>query len=360
VAGLIRIGLALAFFTWLPLALLTLIPYPPAAEPSLPFILSVGTHVRLLGAIPLLFAAEAMFDLRVREAIRLMVETRLVPEHQRSRLNGWLQQATALRDAWHVEATLLLLTVVLIAWGFRQDLSVAIPSWRTTTGGHRTAAGWWYGAVAIPVFQFLFLRWAARMLIWWQLLWRMGRLDLRLIPTHPDRAGGLGVLGVAQMALLPITLSYTAILVGTFAEEIRYAGARVESYVLPLTGIVAAGALVVAVPLLRFTMRLMDVRQRGLLEYSALATTYARAFDDKWLRQAAPPTEPLLGSPDVQSLADLASSYEVITRMRPLPLSPVQVMAIVVFPALPAVPLLLFVAPFDELILRGLRTLLHV
>jgi hypothetical protein len=360
VAGLVRIGLALSFFTWLPLAVLTLIPSAPASEPSLPFMLSVGTHVRLLIAIPLLFVAEAMFDVRVREAIRLIVETRLVPEHQRTRLIGWLQQAMTLRDAWHVEAALLLLTIVLVVWGFRQDLSAAIPSWQITTGGQRTAAGWWYVVVAIPLFQFLFLRWCARMLIWWYVLWRIGQLDLHLIPTHPDLAGGLGVFGVAQMALLPITLSYTAILVGTLTEEIWYAGARVQDYVLPLTGIVAAGALVVALPLLRFTVRLFDVRQRGLLEYGALATTYVRAFDDKWLRPGAAPAEPLLGSADVQSLADLASSFGVIKRMRALPLSPIQALAILILPALPAVPLVLFVAPFDELILRGLQTLLHL
>ena len=358
--GLIRIGLALAFLTWLPLAFLTLIPYAPAAEPSLPFMLSAGTHVRLLVAIPLLFAAEAMFDVRLREAMRLIVDTRVVPAHQRSRLSGWLQQAMALRDAWYVEAAVLLFAIVMVTWGFRQDLSVAIPSWRTTTGGVRTAAGWWYGCVAIPVFQFLFLRWCPRMLIWWYLLWRIGQLDLHLTPTHPDYAGGLGAFGVAQMALLPITFGYTGILAGTFAEEILYGGAQIADYVLPLTGIIAAGAVVLCAPLLRFAPRLIDVRQRGLLEYGALATTYVRAFDDKWLRQGATPTEPLLGSADVQSLADLTNSYEVITAMRPVPLSMRQALSILIITALPAAPLVLFVAPFDELILRGLRTLLHV
>ena len=118
--------------------------------------------------------------------------------------------------------------------------------------------------------------------------------------------------------------------------------------------------MVLCAPLLRFAPRLLDVRQRGLLEYGALATTYVRAFDDKWLRQAAPPTEPLLGSADVQSLADLTNSYEVISEMRLVPLSKRQALSILTITALPAVPLVFFVAPFDELILRGLRTLLQV
>jgi hypothetical protein len=40
--------------------------------------------------------------------------------------------------------------------------------------------------VSLPVFQFLFWRWNWRLLLWWQLIWRISRLDFQLIPTHPD------------------------------------------------------------------------------------------------------------------------------------------------------------------------------
>lgn len=139
-----------------------------------------------------------------------------------------------------------------------------------------------------------------------------------------------------------------------------YGGAQVRDYVLPLTGIVAAGAVTLCAALLRFAPQLIDVRQRGLLEYGALATAYVRAFDDKWLHRDGPPAEPLLGSAGVQSLADLTNTYEVITRMRPQPLSMRQALSILIITALPAAPPILLVAPFDELILRELRTLLHV
>ena len=358
--GLIRIGLALSFLTWLPLALLTLIPHAPQPASSVPFILSFGTHARLLVAIPLIFIAEALFDVRIRQALRLIVESRLVPDRQRVALNGILQDAARLRDAWHVEAAVLVLTFFLILWGVRSDLSLTIPSWRTAIDGHRTVAGWWYGFVAIPVFQFLFWRWGARLLVWGYVLWRIGRLDLQLIPTHPDLAGGLGGFGVAHLALAPLGFSASAILVGTYAEQILYAGASVEQYTLPLVGIVAGITFALIAPLLRFTLHLLDVRQRGLLDYGALATRYVRAFDAKWVRPAHPPEEPLLGSADVQSLADLSNSFAVISRMRYLPMSMTQLLALVVATALPAAPLVLFVVPFSELILRGLRTLLLV
>ncbi len=354
-AGLIRIGLALSFFTWLPLGALTLIPHTPPAGPALPFILSFGTHARLLLAIPLFFLAEAIFDARIRQVLRSIVDVGVVPEHQRSRLNGVLRQVITLRDAWHVEAVLLVLTLVLILWGVRTDLSIAIPSWRTSVGGDRTPAGWWYGLVAIPVFQFLFWRWCARLVVWWYLLWHVGHLELRLIPTHPDLAGGLGGLGVAHVALAPVGVSMSALLVGTLAEQVLYAGARVQDYTMTLVGLIAAITFILIAPLLRFSLLLLEVRQHGLLEYGALATRYVRAFDDKWLRQGRPPDEPLLGSADVQSLADLSNSFEVISRMRYLPMSLSQFLALVGLTALPTLPLVLFVVSFQELVLRGLR-----
>jgi hypothetical protein len=358
--GLIRIGLALSFITWLPLALLTLIPHAPQPASSVPFILSFGTHARLLVAIPLFFLAEALFDVRIRQALRLIVESRLVPDRQRMALNGILQDATRLRDAWHVEATVLALTFVLILWGVRSDLSLTIPSWRTSMDGHRTVAGWWYGLVAIPVFQFLLWRWCARLLAWWYVLWRLGRLDLQLIPTHPDLAGGLGGFGVAHMALAPFGFSVCAILAGTFGEQIMFAGAQVQTFTLSLVGIVAGMTFILIAPLLRFTFHLLEVRQRGLIEYGALATRYVRDFDRKWLRQARPPEEPLLGSADIQSLADLSNSFEVISRMRYLPMSLTQLMILAAVTALPAAPLVLFVVPFGDLVLRALHTLLLV
>jgi hypothetical protein len=358
--GLVRIGLAVAFFTWLPLAALTLIPHDMPVGPSLPFILSFGTHARLLVAIPLMFVAEAVFDARIRQALNLIVESRLVPDRQRSTLNGVLQDATRLRDVWHIEALVIALTLGLIAWEFRADLPLLVPSWRTGLGGHRTAAGWWYGLVAIPIFQFLLWRWCARLLVWWYVLWRIGRLDLHLIPTHPDLSAGLGSFGVAHVALAPLGFSWTAIVAGTFAEQILYAGAKVQDYTLTLVGIVAGTSFVLIAPLLRFTWRLIDVRQRGLIDYGALATRYVRAFDAKWLRQYPPPDEPLLGSADIQSLADLSNSFEVITRMRYVPLSMTQFLILVAVTAAPAAPLVLFVIPFNDLILRGLHTLLLV
>lgn len=62
----------------------------------------------------------------------------------------------------------------------------------------------------------------------------------------------------------------------------------------------------------------------------------------------------------MQSLADLANSFDVIRHMRIVPIALSQVLLLVAAAALPAAPLALFVVPFDELIVKTARALLNV
>jgi hypothetical protein len=356
-SGFLCLGVAIALVTWLPLFVLAVSAHVLTTGSSVPFLSSLGTHSRLLGAIPLMFVAEVAFDRRVRQLIRSIVASQLVPAQQLPRLRRALAQAATWRDAWIVEAALVGITMFLIWEGVRGDLPGDISTWRSTPGGHTTLAGWWYGLVSLPLFQFLAWRWWARLLIWCQLLWRIQRLDLQLVPTHPDLAGGLGPFGGAHLSLAPLNFAATSIMAATFAEEIAHGQTDIRAVVLPLAVVVIANTFGLVAPLLTFTPKLFETKHRGLREYGALAAGYTRAFDLKWLRSEVPPAEPLLGSADVQSLADLANAFEVIRRMRLVPIARHQVLLLGATAVAPATPLILFVIPLDELIIRGVHTL---
>jgi hypothetical protein len=356
---LLRIGACAAVLTWVPLLVLAFVNWTLVGGSSVPFLYSLGTHVRLLVAIPLFFVAEASFDRRVRQVIRLIAQSRLASAQELPRLEDAVRRARWWRDAWITEAALVAITFVFLLNGIRTDVGGGLSTWRMSDG-HRTLAGWWYAAISIPLFQFLVWRWCARLLIWWQLLWRISRLDLRLIPTHPDRAGGLGILGVAHLTLAPLTFGASAMLVASYCEQLLFGAATVHQFVVPLAGAIICNTALIVVPLLTFTRRLLQVKEDGLLAYDALAHDYVRAFDDKWMHQERLPSEPLLGSADIQSLADLANSFEVVRTMRAIPIAPVQVLWLVLASMAPALPLVLFVIPLDELILRAVETLLHV
>ena len=99
-----------------------------------------------------------------------------------------------------------------------------------------------------------------------------------------------------------------------------------------------------------FTPQLARAKRQGLRDYGALAERYVREFDAKWLRGGAPADEPFVGSGDIQSLADLGNSYEVVRTMRLVPITKEAVLRLAAAPLLPLVPLLLTMMPLQELV----------
>ena len=92
-------------------------------------------------------------------------------------------------------------------------------------------------------------------------------------------------------------------------------------------------------PLLVFSPKLAAAKRAGLREYGTLAQRYVREFDHKWLRGGAPADEPLIGSADIQSLADLGNSFEVVKDMRLVPFTLRTVLQLAVVTLLPVAPL---------------------
>jgi hypothetical protein len=107
-------------------------------------------------------------------------------------------------------------------------------------------------------------------------------------------------------------------------------------------------------PLWVFSTRLEAVKRAGLREYGTLAQRYVREFADKWLRDA-PPQEPFVGSADIQSLADLGNSFEVVKEMRWVPFGIPTVLHLGVITLLPVLALMLTIVPLEELLDRVLH-----
>jgi hypothetical protein len=107
---------------------------------------------------------------------------------------------------------------------------------------------------------------------------------------------------------------------------------------------------VVLGPQLVFVPQLARLKRSGLLEYGRLAERYVREFDDKWLRGQAPADEPLIGSGDIQSLADLANSFSVIQDVRVSLVTKESILMIAAVTLAPMVPLLLTMMPLEELL----------
>jgi hypothetical protein len=83
-----------------------------------------------------------------------------------------------------------------------------------------------------------------------------------------------------------------------------------------------------------------------------LAERYVREFDAKWLRGGAPADEPLVGSGDIQSLADMSNSFEVARTMRIAPVTKEAILRLATAALIPVAPLALTMMPLEELLKR--------
>jgi hypothetical protein len=264
------------------------------------------------------------------------------------------------RNSITLEVGLVVLVYTLGQWVFLRASAVGTTSWYGVIDGanrHLTVPGYWYCFVSIPIFQFILVRWLMRILIWFWLLWRVSRLNLRLVPTHPDGAGGLGFVGGSTKAFAPLLVAQSAVFAGILAGQILYEGHKLYEFRWAIAGDVAFFILLVFGPLIVFSGHLLRSKRIGLREYGSLATSYVTEFDEKWLHGGAK-GETLLGAADIQSLADLANGYSVVRQMRSVPFGFDEVKAMVAVAAAPMLPLLLTIMPLEDLLHRLIKVAL--
>jgi hypothetical protein len=323
-----------------------------------PFLLDIDVHARFLLALPLLVAAELVVHRRMRPLILQFLERRLIADASRPRFDAAVAGAVRLRNSVSAEVLLIgvVYAIVLFAWPHYGSLDVATWYAEPTPDGRRLSlAGRWFLYVSLPLFQFLLFRWYFRLFVWVRFLWQVARCQLSLVPTHPDRLGGLGFLGTIAVAFAPLLAAHGTLLAGVVAGRIFFQGATLPEFKVEFAVILGFLMLIVLGPLLLFVPHLSAARRTGLREYGTLAERYVREFDQKWLRGGAPAGEPLVGSADIQSLADLGASFEVIQGMRLVPVTRNTVLQLAWTALLPAAPLVLTLVSLEELLKRLLQ-----
>lgn len=352
----------LTLVSWLPLLVLSLIDGQAVGGGiKIPFIYDIEAHVRFLVALPILVGAELLVHSRILPTPKRFVERGIVVAEDRASFRAAIDSAMRLRNSVFVEVVLLLVvySLGLIVW--RSQIATGIPSWYSMGPGsewHLTLAGYWYAFVSIPIFQFILLRWYLRFFIWFLFLWRISRLNLRLFATHPDRAGGLGFLGSSSYAFSPILFAQGALLSALIASRVLYDGQNIVSFKLEAAGLIVFFMLFILSPLFVFTSHLMRAKRDGLRDYGALASRYVWEFDRKWIKGSASSDADLLGTGDVQSLADLRASFSVITDTRVVPFGVKDLVRLAAATAAPLLPLVLTILSLEELIIRLIKVLL--
>ena len=350
----------LTLLAWAPLLLLSVAEgHAWGGSVALPFLFDVEMQVRLLLALPMLIVAEQIVHQRMHPVVRQFRDRDLIPDTARAAFDGAIASAMRLCNSIAAEALLIAFVYVVgVGLLWRTQVALDVTSWYGVSAAGRlqpSLAGWWMGCVSLPVFQFLLLRWYFRLFVWARFLWQVSRIDLTLMPTHPDRSGGLGFLAGVGPAFAPLLMAQGMVLAGMIADRIFYTGAKLPQFKVEIIGLVAVMVFAILGPLLVFGPQLLAAKRKGLREHGGLAQRYVREFDHKWLRGGAPPDEPLIGSADIQSLADLGNSFEVVRDMRFVPFSLQTVLQLTVTTLVPVVPLALTMISLDELLMQVLK-----
>jgi hypothetical protein len=341
---------------WIPLAVLSLAQGHFVGGIKLCFLRDIETHVRFLISLPALILAEIVVHRRVRPIIKRFVERHLVTPEELPKFYASINTAVAIHNSVITEIVILVFVFTGGLWIWRHQIAENIASWYATSQGgqiHLTMAGYWLAFVSVPVFQFILLRWYMQILLWSWFLFRVSRLRLQLRPLHPDRAGAIGFVGPSCMAFAPLLFAQSALLSGQIASHILYSGGSLFSSEIGIFSYVCLSVVVALAPLLLFTPQLIRAKRRGLSVYGNFATGFVTDFDQKWLKKAG--GDPMLADQDIQSLADLGNSFAVVREMRLVPVSPHDVLLLLLVAIGPFLPLLLTIMPLDQLVVHALK-----
>jgi len=356
--NLTRRILFLAAAAWVPLVLLSLKDgLAFGHRVSVSFLYDFSMYGRILLGLPLLLMAEAVVDPAIRECVAEFVDGQLLPEGEIPQFVEILRRVQRLRDSWIIEFALFALAFFPTFIFQHEWTSAAISSWHTTARG-LTPAGWWFAAFSAPLVRFIAYRWAFRYFLWALLLWRISRLDLVLMPTHPDHAAGLNFLSIAQERFALVFCALGCSLAGRIANSLAFEGASLASFKFIIVGFVALSVVVGLLPLMVLTPKLIRTRRMGVLEYGRLANTYSASFDRKWVHPAESATESLLGTADIQSLADMGNSFNFVEEMKIFPISRKLILQMAALALIPMIPVIAFGTPMAELVNAVLKTVL--
>ncbi len=352
--GLSRwLALALLMVTFLPLALLSAGDGELLhADHGVALLEDYATLARFLLALPLLVLLAPRCDDLLRGAVRQLMHSSLLPPHRQAALTDVFRHMRRLRDSLLPEllCAVLALSPLLLPAGFLTARLWPL-GWTTQAPGVASAAGSWLIHVSMPLFRFVELLWLWRFGMWCYLLWRLARSRMVLHAAHPDGAGGIGFLGVAQERFAVLGLANGILLAAQCANQIRHLGESISGMAHLLIGYVLLATALTLAPLLLLAPLMMRSKRHALLRYDALGNRAARDFDRRWHRgQTVDDDQSLLDSPAPSAVADFTGVYATIQAMPPVPVNRWTIVRVALYAAAPLLPLALFAFSADELL----------
>jgi hypothetical protein len=359
--GVPRRGFLAALVTWVPLVLAAAAAnrlWPGAIDE--PLLQHFGVHVRFLVAVPLFIIDDVVAHRVFSGIMPYFVSSGLVTAADRPRFVEIVRRTTAWRDGWRPWVAI---AGLVVAWSLASpavlwdahELNWAVsdpplPALRF--------AVFWYRFVAKPIFVTLLLVWLWRLILATALMWRISRLDLALVPTHPDEAAGLGFLEVVPLAFVAPAFAISAVLGGRWAHDVVYHGAPLKALMVPMGAFVVFTALGLLVPLMVFMRPLWMARRQAMFQYGALVGEHHRRLRRRWILGEELGDDAMLEAPELGSGAYSGRLFDAVSGVKPVPVGKRILFAIVLLIVLPMLPLIAAEVDLGDGLKKVLQTLL--
>jgi hypothetical protein len=316
------------------------------------FFSDFAVYARSLVAAPLFILAEADCIPRLGRVARHFLDAGLITEPDRARFDDAVASTKRLLGSGLAE-----LVVAILAYGLVITLMINVPpdelpSWYWLRGGYQvlSLAGWWNALVSVPLFILLFFGWLWRVFLWGRFLWLMARLDLRLVPSHPDQTGGLMFVGDSLRAFWLVSFALGAIVAGQVANRMTLYGESLATFKHIAIGLVVFVLILFAGPLTLFIGKLRETKRRGDFVYGALAGEVGRQFERDCLNRESGADEEAPNAPDFSSAANIYGIVANVYGMKDLPFGLRNLGLLVAVALLPFVPVAIMVMPLNQII----------
>ncbi|WP_145979460.1 hypothetical protein [Ramlibacter tataouinensis] len=331
---------------WVPLCVLA------ALDGTLPvFLTDMGAFARSWIAGPLLLAADAFAGRELSRGAGRFGWLCSLSQNDREGFTRIVASTLRVRDGPVLEVVVALTVGVIVA-GMIKGLPLdALPLWirHQTQPDAISPAGWWYMLVSMPLLLLLVVGWLWRLVLWTSFLIRISKLDLALIPVHPDRAAGLGFVGNSLRGFAFVAAAFGAIVAGAVANQVL-AGESITTFKYLIGGTAAACVVLFTAPLLAFAPRLAMERRKGLRQYGQLATSFGLEFEREWFRPRQSLPEGVLERGDFSAATDLYQVVDRVLAMRFVPVDRTNLLMLAGATLLPFAPVALIAMPFDAVI----------
>ena len=154
-----------------------------------------------------------------------------------------------------------------------------------------------------------------------------------------------------------VAFALSAVLASRWAHEVVHHAATLDSFKLTAAAFVGLWSLFVLLPLIALAPALLAARGRAIPAYSALVGEQGRLVHRRWILREPVDDTPILDAPEIGPVADAATMYDAVKRMRVVPIGKAAIVKILIPIALPMIVVAALQIPLKQLLLTVVKAL---